>query len=113
MVCAASQYIDMRLSTAQIVKLVNDIFRICDKDKNGYIDFDEYCAFCRENPRILQPFTIDVTKLIEYELEERRRILLEDEEHPLTHGVVPAPMTEGGRVGGLKRKVRETYQKFF
>ncbi|ETO29189.1 hypothetical protein RFI_07937 [Reticulomyxa filosa] len=90
MVCSASEYIDMHLSEEQIEKLVNDTFLICDKDKNGVIDYNEYCAFCQENPRILQPFTIDVENLIQYELESRRKRPTSDTGKGLIRGI-PAP----------------------
>ncbi|ETO19119.1 hypothetical protein RFI_18120 [Reticulomyxa filosa] len=112
MVCAASEYIDMHLSTEQVDKLVNDTFLICDKDKNGVIDYEEYCAFCRENPRILQPFTIDVTNLIEYERESRRqqRTPLDNSGRKLHHGPMQVT-TDAGRISKWKHSLGRKIQK--
>jgi len=73
MVIASALEIDMQLSDNQIDEIVNNTFEATDLNHDNKIDFEEYCLYCEKNPRILQPFCVDVSNLIQYEQESRRR----------------------------------------
>ena len=64
--------IDMQLSPQQIEVFVSNTFRAADRNKDGVIDFAEYSAYCRRNPRVLAPFRVDIASLVLDEREKRR-----------------------------------------
>merc|ERR1712228_390374 len=72
MVKLALNEINMKLSSKQIDVIVNNTFRETDLNGDGVIDYEEYRIYCRKNPRILQPFRLDITNIIYDEQENRR-----------------------------------------
>lgn len=67
MVTAALGQIEMSLTTDQVDQIVQNTFEVTDTNKDDKIDFEEYCEYCKKNPRILQSFQVDISKLIQYE----------------------------------------------
>eukprot|EP01083_Nonionella_stella_P021109 58532_1 len=72
MVKLALNEINMKLSTKQIEVIVNNTFREADVNNDGVIDYDEYKVYCKKNPRVLEPFRIDIASLVLDEQENRR-----------------------------------------
>lgn len=63
----ALNHIQMRLTEQQITTILNNTFKVADTDLDGRISKAEYQAYCERSPRILQPFSIDISRLIHYE----------------------------------------------
>lgn len=53
-------------------KLIENTMKCFDLDNNGNITYQSYAKFIKKNPRLLQPFTLDIEKLLDYEAEQRR-----------------------------------------
>ena len=64
MVELALDEINMKLSVQQIEDIVNNTFREADANGDGVIDFEEYTMYCKRNPRVLEPFRIDIATLV-------------------------------------------------
>lgn len=93
-----------------IHELVEFTFEKVDKNKDGKIDLSEYAAYCDDNPRILEPFTLDIEKLMEYEARlrrERRYSTSIENRRELHHG--PLTAATGGTGGGVAN-VKSTKQ---
>eukprot|EP00486_Rosalina_sp_Unknown_P011796 CAMPEP_0201582968 /NCGR_PEP_ID=MMETSP0190_2-20130828/92756_1 /ASSEMBLY_ACC=CAM_ASM_000263 /TAXON_ID=37353 /ORGANISM="Rosalina sp." /LENGTH=495 /DNA_ID=CAMNT_0048023961 /DNA_START=18 /DNA_END=1505 /DNA_ORIENTATION=+ len=72
MVKLALNEINMQLSTKQIQVIVNNTFREADMNNDGVIDYEEYKIYCKKNPRVLEPFKVDISSLVLDEQENRR-----------------------------------------
>ncbi len=110
MVIAALEHVAMNLGNDQIDAIVENTFELADANRDGFIDKEEYSVFCRNNPRILQPYSVDVTQLIHYEQESRRHHRVPKTQYkPLTHGPMQAPSK--GRLKRLRRRMGKGLSK--
>merc|ERR1711879_45346 len=53
-------------------KIIANTMKCIELDSNGNIDFNAYCQFMENSPRLLAPFTLDIGHLLDFEAERRR-----------------------------------------
>ena len=56
---------DLKLTEPQIELLLDETFQQVNLKGDGFIDYQEYQTFVKENPRIMEVMTIDVKKKVE------------------------------------------------
>lgn len=74
---------------------MDNTFEVCDKKDGGKISFEEYCEYCRLNPRVLQPFSVDIKSLIEYESDQRKQERIGGKTRELHHGALFEDESDG------------------
>merc|ERR1719499_476677 len=98
---------DAQLTEEQLGTILRSTFDQVDTNNDGLIDRGEYMEFCKKHPEIIEPFTIPVDRILNYDFEKNRRKRKTVRQKDLKHGILEPSRTETGQQIKISSKAKK------